>query len=889
MTIRKAPTKRTARPAVARALILLFLAIVATSLGGWPGCAAAAANRVLPVRDAVRARLNFNADWRFERRDVPDGQNPALDDAGWERVGLPHSFSIPYFQSPSFYVGYGWYRKSFDLPALPKTRRLFLEFEGVFQVAEVFVNGARVGGHRGGYTGFSIDITDAVHPGRNLVAVRVNNEWDPTLAPRAGEHVFSGGIYRDVWLVATNAVHVTWTGTRITTPDLSAASGRVATDTEVRNEADHPVRVRVQSTVVSDTGATVAALSDTTIEIGPRQTMTAHQLSAPIAHPHLWSPDTPTLYRVKTRLSVGGQERDQYQTEFGFRWFKWTADKGFFLNGKHLYFRGANVHQDQAGWGDAVTNKAIDRDVQLMKDAGFDFIRGSHYPHDPHFAEATDRIGMMFLSEESFWGTAGFKNSWGASAYPTDPAHQAAFDTSVLQQLAEMIRINRNHPSIVAWGMDNEVFFSAKGTMPRVRRLLREEVALTHKLDPTRPASIDGAQRGDIDHLGDIVGYNGDGAFLFPDPGIPNFVAEYGSTISDRPGPYEPGWGDLPKTPGAKAALPYSWRLPWRSGEVIWAGFDHGSIAGRYGSMGIVDYARLPKRSWYWYRNAYRGIAPPPWAGPGKPAALRLTSSSRIIRRADGTDDVQLVVTVVDASGKSLSNSPPVTLAIVSGPGELPTGRSIAFSPVGDIPIRDGKAAIAMRSYHRGITQIRASSPGLRDGLLDIRTTSGPPFVPGVTPVPGDRPYVRFEGHSDDTQADGDTVFGTNNPTAASSSAEDHSSRLVNDGNPATYWQAAPGDTKPWIMVDPERILQYHKLRIRFPQAAPYGLTVEIRTADGSWKRVACQPVGGDSAQERNLALPGLKGGPVRVSIKAPRGVPVGIAEMEIVGNVDDR
>src|SRR5690242_6210558 len=241
-----------------RLLILMFMGIVSIASIGWAGWAVAAPGRALPVSGTVRTRLNFNAGWRFERRDVPDGQNTTLDDADWQRVGLPHSFSIPYFQSPSFYVGYGWYRKSFDLPALPKTRHLFLEFEGVFQIADVFVNGVRVGGHRGGYTGFSIDITDAVHPGRNLVAVWVNNNWDPTLAPRAGEHVFNGGIYRDVWLVATNGVHVTWTGTRITTPDLSAASGCVAADTEVRNEADHPVRVRVQSTVVSDHGATVA-------------------------------------------------------------------------------------------------------------------------------------------------------------------------------------------------------------------------------------------------------------------------------------------------------------------------------------------------------------------------------------------------------------------------------------------------------------------------------------------------------------------------------------------------------------------------------------------------------------------------------------------------------
>lgn len=154
-----------------------------------------------------------------------------------------------------------------------------------------------------------------------------------------------------------------------------------------------------------------------------------------------------------------------------------------------------------------------------------------------------------------------------------------------------MIHINRNHPSIVAWGMDNEVFFSAGETLPDVRRLLREMVALSHQLDPTRPAAVDGAQRRDIDKLGDIAGYNGDGATLFLNPGIPNFVAEYGSTIADRPGSYEPGWDELAKTPGADAAIFGSWRLPWRSGEVVWAGFDHGSIAGkRFGGMGMIDY-----------------------------------------------------------------------------------------------------------------------------------------------------------------------------------------------------------------------------------------------------------------------------------------------------------
>lgn len=832
-----------------------------------------------------RARINFNADWRFKLGSQAGAEMALFDDRDWATIGLPHSFSIPYFRAPDFYTGDGWYRKAFDLPPLRAGRRLSLEFEGAFQDARVFVNGIEVAHHRGGYTGFPVDITASVHPGRNVIAVKVNNEWQATLAPRAGEHVFSGGLYRDVWLVATDAVHVPWTGTLVTTPDLSAASGKVAVQTEVHNDGPAAVTVTVQTRVIDSGGRTVATLPDGHVSVGPAATVIASQLSAPIARPHLWSPETPTLYRTVTSLRVAGRERDRFDTEFGFRWIKWTADQGFFLNGQHRYFRGANVHQDQAGWGDAVTNGAIDRDVKLMKDAGFDFIRGSHYPHDPHFAEATDRQGMLFLPEVPFWGTAGFKNPWGASAYPTDAADRAGFDANVKQQLAELIRINRNHPSIIAWGMDNEVFFTAKETVPEMKRLLGEEVALTHQLDATRPASIDGAQRGGIDKLGDIVGYNGDGASLFPNPGIPNFVAEYGVTMADRPGDYAPGWDDLPNTPGADKAKEGSWRLPWRSGESIWAGFDHGSIAGkRFGGMGLIDYFRLPKRQYYWYRNAYAHVAPPVWPAAGTPAALRLTSSAPTIARADGTDDIQLIVSVVDASGRRLSNSPPVHLEIVSGPGELPTGRAIDFAPNTDIEIRDGEAAIAMRSWQSGVTRVRASSAGLKDAVIEVRTLAGPPFVLGVTPLVADRPYVPYKAVLRDRP--GDQVFGLNNPTFATSNALDHASQMVNDGNPATYWSPAPGDATAGVTIDLERVVEVHRLTLTFPQAAPYGFIAEVKDAHGIWQKLVEQVEGQDSAQSRTLETEAVSGREVRVRLRVPKAAMPGLAEAQVSGKL---
>ncbi|SNT02757.1 glycoside hydrolase family 2 protein [Sphingopyxis indica] len=835
----------------------------------------------------ARERRNFNADWLFHLGDAPGAQQAAYDDGAWQPVGLPHSFGIPYFQASQFYTGYGWYRKRLTVPEAWRGRRIALEFEGAFQDAEIFVNGSPVGRHRGGYTGFSIDISAAAKVGENVIAVRVNNLWEPALAPRAGEHVFQGGLYRDVWLVTTDQVHVPWYGTRATTPELSERSGRVALETEVRNVSTKAVSVSLRTEIRDPAGKIVAVMDGGARRLGAGGLATISQLSNPIVSPSLWSPETPVLYRAVTTVMANGRAVDRYETPFGFRWFEWTADRGFFLNGKHRYFKGANVHQDQAGWGDAVSNRAMERDVQMMKDAGFDFIRGSHYPHDPHFVEATDRIGMLFWSETPFWGIGGFgpDGSWMSSAYPVDPAHRAGFEESVKQQLTEMIRIARNHPSVIVWSMSNEPFFSAGEVMPEVRRFLKELVELSHRLDPTRPAAIGGAQRGEIDKLGDIAGYNGDGAALFPDPGIPNVVSEHGSPMFDRPGPYKAPWGDLVNTPGAEKGVDYSWRLPWRSGEAVWAGFDHGSIVGRrFGSMGIVDYARLPKRSYYWFRNAYRGVAPPEWPKPGKPAGLRLTSSSAAIERADGTDDVHLVVTVVDAEGRALSNSPPVTLSIESGPGELPTGRTIRFAPDSDIPIRDGQAAIAMRSWQSGKTVLRARSPGLKDAVLVIETTSGPAFVPGVTALAPDRPYTEAKRTDAEFLYFPDAVFGKDNPTGASSSAHGHSSRLVNDGDPGTWWIAKSDDDAPWVSISPEKILQFRRLEITFPQPGNYRFVAEVEGQNGNWAVVADQSATADTAQTRNIDVKRVVGSRLRVRIVAPAGAPAGVAEIRIIG-----
>lgn len=682
---------------------------------------------------AAREVKTINAGWQFRLGD--DG----MADEGWQSVGLPHSFSLPYFMSKDFYVGYGWYRKTIKLTKKDIAQYVALEFDGVFQEAEVFVNSKKAGSHVGGYTGFEIDITPYAIVGDNEIKVRVNNLWKPTVAPRGGEHTFSGGIYRNVRLVKKSKAHIAWYGTRITTPTLESNAGKssiVRTEVELEGlSREHDYSVEI---AVSHNGKELACSRQ---PLGGTSVVTVE--TAEISSLTLWSPSSPNLYTLTARLYRGKKMIDE----------------------------------------------ASRRDVRMMKECGFDMIRGSHYPHSPAFSDECDRQGMLLWQEAPFWGTGGEKKdgSWTAGAYPGNKEHEADFEQSALQQLEEMIRIHRNHPSIFVWSMSNEPFFTGWGTMEGVKRMLRLMVDKAHQLDPTRKAAVGGAQRplgnDRIDLIGDVAGYNGDGANIadFQQPDVPSVVSEYGSTTAVRPGKYVPGWGDLARNEGYKGR-------PWRSGQAIWCGFDHGSIFGdALGRMGIVDYFRLPKRSWYWYRNEYAHIAPPEWPAEGTPAALKLEAimpdggKSKTIK-TDGTEDVQLIVTVLDADGKPLSNSPDVTLSIVSGPGEFPTGRSITFSKDSDIQILDGKAAIAMRAYQQGKTVVEASSDGLQSARIELSFVGGEKYRPSDD-IPA-RPYIRYVADDEGKIQS----FGKDNPTFATSSAEGHSAGMAADGNKETYW-----------------------------------------------------------------------------------------------------
>jgi beta-galactosidase len=740
-----------------------------------------------------RQKVDFDREWKFIRTDAAGAQNPGFDDSTWVPVALPHDFDAPYDvggtrSGGSFYVGVGWYRKHFTVPSSWNGKRVELEFEGAFSVTDVWVNGTKAGTHRGGYTGFVFDITNAVRAGDNEISVRVDNGWRADLAPRTGDHQFSGGIYRDVFLNVTDNVHVTWYGTFVTTPaltnpawdtgnaayyrnidlsqypgdsdlraNIAARRSNVRVQTEVRNDSSSATDVYARQEVRKKGSATVLATFRSpvaTLAAGSTTTLDAlsgslSDTAAMLQGLDLWAPDNPALYTVTTSLVVddtpdgtigNGTTVDAYDTAFGFRSAQWKVD-GFYLNGARTLLVGADVHQDHGGWSNAVTNSGFERDVRYIREAGMNFIRGSHYPHDPSFADATDKLGVMLWSESTFWATAttgleptptGSPADYQADGYPQKPADEAAFERSAMDGLRDMIRVNRNHPSIINWSMGNEVFFTSSATLGKAKALVSRMRDYSHQLDPTRKAAMGGVQRSSLDQLSvcDVAGYNGDGGKI-TNTWMPNVVSEYGSYTSDRPGLYDPTYGDV-KDPsdGTRFKL-----TTGSAGLAIWAGFDHGTIFDPgYARMGMVDYYRLPKNQWYWYRankakwSGMTSLADPTPVAREQSisaAATRMTleagrySSTTITD--DGTTDTQLVVTMRDASGAWVNDSRPVTLTVTSGPGILPGGKSYTFTP--GLQAFDGKAAVEFRSYYAGTSTITAKSAGLPDAAITVTTT----------------------------------------------------------------------------------------------------------------------------------------------------------------------
>lgn len=416
-----------------------------------------------------REVINFNTGWLYSPSDYKNAEVTDLDDSGFESVSIPHANTLlTDHKGPDFaaqiesYRFVSWYRRHFTLGEEYAGRRVTVEFEGVATVADVYVNGTLVGTHKGAYTGFSFDITDYITSGDNVIAVRVDSERQPDIPPEGGsvDYCLFGGIVRDVNMIVTSPAYIT--DTFITTPDVSAESGKIHAATSVINHYGEPKELTVTSALIDADGVTVTTTSGTsTVAAGGEHTFEYE--SETIASPHLWSTDDPYLYTVVTTVSDGDTVIDNYETKLGFRWFSFEDD-GFYLNGVKTELIGVNRHEQWPWIGRAVNDKLQRADADLIKETGFNAVRCSHYPQDPSFLERCDEIGLIVFEEAPGWQYIGGEE-W-----------QAVYR----ENIREMILRDRNHASIVSWGTRvNESFDNDE--------LYRDTNRIAKELDPTRP------------------------------------------------------------------------------------------------------------------------------------------------------------------------------------------------------------------------------------------------------------------------------------------------------------------------------------------------------------------------------------------------------------------
>ena len=413
------------------------------------------------VKASVK-NYNFDASWKFCLGDDSLASAAKYNDTKWRTLCLPHDWSIeqgidrnaPAGNDGGYYpTGIGWYRKNFKLPAAyRKGDKVQLYFEGVYMNSSVYVNGKKVGGHPYGYTSFFCDITDAVLPGKNnVVAVRVDN------APQKNCRWYSGsGIYRHVKLICTPPVHIANWGVNIQTKQLSASQATVVVSAKVKNETSEAKTVSL-STSLENGGK---QSSDKVLVPSGKEVEISQEIA--VKNPKLWDLEHPNLYQAIVKvMGEGANVLDETKQSFGIRELKFSTD-GLFLNGKKILLNGGCVHHDNGILGAAAFDKAEERKVRMMKEAGFNAIRTSHNLPSEAFLDACDRLGMLVI-DEAFDGWRDAKNTHDYSTL---------FDKYWQQDVDGMVLRDRRHPSIISWSIGNEV----------IERKKLEVVTTAHKL-----------------------------------------------------------------------------------------------------------------------------------------------------------------------------------------------------------------------------------------------------------------------------------------------------------------------------------------------------------------------------------------------------------------------
>ena len=615
------------------------------------------------------------ARWKFSLSDFPRASESDFDDSGWETVDVPHDWSIlgPYDRgNPSggqggyLPTGVGWYRSSFEIGSVDPDSRYLIVFDGAFMNTRVWVNGKNVGQRPYGYISFYFDITDELKSGANSLAVRVDNEKAPNARWYPG-----CGMYGNVALAVKNRINFDQWGIFVTTPGITARRATVAVEAALNNATEIDRDAVMESAVVDMRGREVASCSRKVHMPAGKQVVVKPTLR--VDNPSLWSPDSPYLYKLATRIVIGARVMHARETEFGVRSLKFDSQKGFFLNGVSTKLKGVCEHSDGGLVGSAIPEKVLRRRLRILKEMGCNAIRVSHNPRRPIFYDLCDEMGIMVIDE--------IFDGWrGKTSHDYGKHH---FGKWWKIDVRDWVRRDRNHPCVIMYSIGNETGISDRfGISGEIK-----------KYDTTRPTT-----GGSLFHGVDVAGFNAPGGtpgilekFHQENPRKPVVLTEVPHTLQTRGfyrtltwwrsrgiavnafPPYNdkqiffdghPRYSSSYDNCGVRITARSCWKrtkeTPWIMGEFRWTGFDYlgeasfggGQWPARIWNFGIIDLCGFPKDHYYFYQSQWTGEPMvhilPHWTHPGMDGVVIPVVAY------SNCDEVELFL-----NGKSLGRKPP--------------------------------------------------------------------------------------------------------------------------------------------------------------------------------------------------------------------------------------
>ncbi len=533
----------------------------------------------------VRLHYPFDSTWYFHLGDAAGAEKPSFDDSTWRELDLPHDWSIegPYDEhaptggSGGFLpAGVGWYRKGFHLDESFRGRRVSVQFDGAYQHSTVWINGHELGTRPFGYATFHYDLTAYLNYGStpNVIAVRVDNSQQPNSRWYSGS-----GIYRHVWLTVTDPVSIAPFGVYVTTPDVSAQQATIRVRTRVQNSGPSRQRFELHTQLLDAAGQPVRRQDGIKTLEGPMASDAAElaagadseiETTLPVSAPQLWSPTSPSLYRLRSEIWINGKVVDSTDTSFGIRRIDSDVNRGFLLNGSPLKIKGMCIHHDGGSVGAAVPEAVLERRLRLLQEMGCNAIRCSHNPMAPEFYDLCDRLGLLVM-DECF-------DEWTVRKPQIKFGYSDVFNEWSERDLVDFIHRDRNHPCIILWSAGNEIGeqWAEKGPA-----ILSKLVELFHREDPTRPvtAAMDNIfnQHGQaptaFSGLLDVVGYN--------------YADRWGTRRETH---YADDREQFPnrKFVGTEVTSARGVRGDYRFGPMLGGGFANGKIEPAYGPVGAL-------------------------------------------------------------------------------------------------------------------------------------------------------------------------------------------------------------------------------------------------------------------------------------------------------------